>query len=78
MLVTASNNYQKERQFRAIEEKEKEFCTVVRNNVETVLVADEVVVGMPLISMYLCQKLFCYNPIRTQVDTLVSVLYLMQ
>ncbi len=47
--MTASNNYQKERQFRAIEEKEKEYCTAVRNNVETVLEAEEVVVGMRVI-----------------------------
>ena len=30
-MVTATNNHEKELQFRAIEDKQEEFCTVVRN-----------------------------------------------
>lgn len=43
-LVSASNNYQKERQFRAIEEKEKERCALKRGGVEMEAIADDVTI----------------------------------
>jgi magnesium-transporting ATPase (P-type) len=57
--VTASNNLQKEKQFRAIEEKEKEVCVVVRNNTEMEIIADDVVVGMQTFNLLNQARMIC-------------------
>jgi len=44
-LVTATNNYQKEKQFRALEDKEEQKCVVVRNGGEQIILAEDVLVG---------------------------------
>jgi P-type E1-E2 ATPase len=44
-LVTATNNYQKEQQFRALEGKEEHRCVVVRNGGEQIILAEDVMVG---------------------------------
>ncbi len=44
-LVTATNNYQKEKQFRALEDKEEQKCVVVRNGGEQIILAEHVLVG---------------------------------
>ena len=44
-LVTATNNVQKDKQFRAIEEREKEMCVVVRNGQEMEIESSEVLLG---------------------------------
>jgi Ca2+-transporting ATPase len=44
-LVTAFNNMQKERQFREIEEREKEMCVVVRDGRELEIESSDVMLG---------------------------------
>ena len=44
-FVTAGNNFQREKQFRAIEEKEVEVCVLIRNGIKIETTAAEVVVG---------------------------------
>jgi magnesium-transporting ATPase (P-type) len=44
-VVTATNNMQKERQFRAIEDREKEMCVVVRNGQEMEIESTDVMLG---------------------------------